>query len=234
MQAQRPTPVSDSLRTARTTLKRRRERAAYERQVVEAILDEALICHLGFTVAQQPYVIPTTYARIGDTLYLHGAAANRMLTNLAAGVPACVTVTLVDGLVLARSAFHHSMNYRSVVLLGTARAVTDLEEKRASMEALVEHVIPGRQASVRAPSDEELATTLVLALPIHEASAKVRTGAPIDDEADMILGCWAGEIPLRLVADPPRGDPALTPGIVPDPAARAYQRPGWPMPGSSA
>lgn len=216
----------DSLQTVRTTVKRRRERATYDRATVEAILDEALVCHLGFTLDDQPYVIPTTYARTGDTLYVHGAAANRALKSLASGLSACVTVTLIDGLVLARSAFHHSMNYRSVVLLGQARPVADLEEKRAAMVALIEHVVPGRQASVRAPSDEELQETLVLALPIREASVKIRTGPPIDDEADMARECWAGEIPLRQVAGRPITDPALPEGIVADPAAVSYRRSG--------
>jgi len=219
-------PQPDTLQTVRTTVKRRRERASYDRATVESILDEALVCHLGFTLGDQPYVIPTTYARMGSTLYVHGAAANRALKGLASGLSACVTVTLIDGLVLARSAFHHSMNYRSVVMLGQAHPITDLEEKRTAMIALVEHVIPGRQASVRGPSDEELRETLVLALPIREASVKIRTGPPIDDDADMTRECWAGEIPLRQVAGEPITDPALTQGIVADPAAVTYTRPG--------
>ena len=218
--------AASDLRTPRTTVKRRRERARYERAAVEAILDEALVCHLGFVAEGQPFVIPTTYARVGGTLYVHGAAAGRMLRALAGGVPACVTVTLVDGLVLARSAFHHSMNYRSVVLLGHARPVDDPAEKRAALAALVEHVVPGRTQAVRPPSATELQQTLVLAMPIAEASAKVRTGPPIDDPADVALPCWAGEIPLRLVTGAPVADPALAAGVAPERAVTAYRRPG--------
>jgi uncharacterized protein len=214
-----------SLRTARTTVVRRAQRGVYDRPVIDAILDEALVCHLGFVVDGQPYVLPTTYARVGDEVYVHGSAVNRMLRTLAAGVPACMTVTLLDGLVLARSAFHHSMNYRSVVLLGVARPVTEAAEKRRALEALVEHVLPGRFAAVRPPSPPELQATLVLALPITEASAKIRSGPPIDDAADLAMPCWAGEIPLRLTPAAPVADPSLTPGLEPGPTVTAYRRP---------
>ncbi len=187
-------------RTPRTTLKRLRQRGSYDAATVHAILDEALTCHVGFVADGQPYVIPTIHARAGDVLYVHGSAASRMLRTLAAGVPVCVTVTIVDGLVLARSAFHHSMNYRSVVILGTAVEVTDEAERLRAFETIVEHVVPHRWKDVRPPSAQELKATSVLRVPLVEASAKVRTGGPVDDAADMSWPCWAGQIPLRLVA----------------------------------
>jgi nitroimidazol reductase NimA-like FMN-containing flavoprotein (pyridoxamine 5'-phosphate oxidase superfamily) len=189
------------------------KRAEYDRDAIHAILDEALICHVGFAVDGQPYVIPTIHARIGARLYVHGAVANRMLRELGAGAPACVTVTLIDGLVIARSAFHHSMNYRSVVILGTATEVTDQEEKHAAMAAIVEHVVPGRMAETRAPSPREVNATRILRLPIDEASAKVRRGPPLDEEQDYALPHWAGELPLALRPLPPIADPRLAPGI---------------------
>lgn len=208
----------------RTTVERRPQRGVYNRAALEAILDEALICHVGFVIAGQPYVLPTIHARCGDQLLLHGAAANRMLTAASDGIPLCVTVTLLDGLVLARSAFHHSMNYRSAVILGIAQEIADHGAKLAAMQALVEHVTPGRWADTRHPSAEELRVTRILALPIDEASAKVRVGPPIDDEDDYALSLWAGVIPLGLVAGPPVADPRLRPGItVPDYAAH-YRR----------
>src|SRR5262245_5953593 len=161
--------------TARTRVRRRAMRGVYELETIHAILDEGLVCHVGFALEGQPFVLPMAYARIADALYVHGAAANRMLGALRDGVPACVTVTLIDGLVLARSAFHPSMNYRSVVILGIAREVTDPEERLAALEAIVEHMMPGRWDAVRPPTAPELAATLVLRLPIEEASAKVRT-----------------------------------------------------------
>jgi nitroimidazol reductase NimA-like FMN-containing flavoprotein (pyridoxamine 5'-phosphate oxidase superfamily) len=194
---------SDSLQSERTTVKRLPKRGAYERDVVYAILDEAPICHVGFVVDGAPVVIPTIHWREGDELYFHGSAASRMLRSLRGGVDACVTVTLLDGLVLARSAFHHSMNYRSVVVFGKAREVSDREEKLRALERLVEHIVPGRSAIVRPPNEGELRQTLVLALPLTEASAKVRTGGPIDDEEDYALPVWAGVVPMRLV----KGDP---------------------------
>lgn len=210
--------------TPRTQLRRLPERGRFDRDVVHAILDEALVCHVGFAVGGQPFVIPTTHARVGDRLYVHGSAASRMLRTLSGGVPVCVTVTLIDGLVLARSAFHHSVNYRSVVLLGTAEAVGDVAEKRAALDALIEHVVGGRGADVRPPTDNELRATLVLRLPIAEASAKVRTGPPLDDEADYARPGWAGVLPLSLTPGLPVPDPRLPEGVpVPESIAR-YRR----------
>ena len=196
--------------TARTTVKRRAARASYEVDRIHAILDEGLVCHLAYAVEGQPWVIPTTYGRIGDHLYVHGAAASRTLVALGRGLEACVTVTLLDGLVLARSAFHHSMNYRSVVIFGVAEPVTDVDEKAAALHAIVEHIVPGRWPAVRPPTPQELQVTAVLRLPIDEASAKVRAGGPIDDAEDMAQPCWAGVIPLRLTALPPVRDPQLS------------------------
>lgn len=187
-------------RTPRTQVRRYPKREVYDRAATYAILDEALICHIGFVAGGQPYVIPTIHARVDDRLYMHGSAASRMLRTLRGGIPACVTVTLLDGLVLARSAFHHSMNYRSVVILGTAEEVTDETERMRALEAVVEHVVSGRWADVRSPNPTELRATLVLRMPIEEASAKVRTGPPLDDEEDYALPCWAGEIPLSLAS----------------------------------
>lgn len=210
--------------TARTRLKRVPQRGEYEVGQIYQILDEALICQVGFAVKGQPYVIPTAYGRIGDRLYLHGSPASRMLRSLQAGIEVCVSVTLLDGLVLARSAFHHSMNYRSVVVFGTATVVESLAEKEAALKAFTEHVVPGRWDEVRSPTEAELKGTLVLALPLEEASAKVRTGPPVDDAADYELSVWAGEVPLRAVAQPPVPDPQLPsdraiPGYV-----KTYQR----------
>src|SRR5271157_1384407 len=185
----------------RVRLRRKRERGRYERSVIDAILDEALIAHLGITAEDgQPLVIPTLHARRGDLVYLHGSVAGRTLRALAAGALACLTVSLIDGLVLARSAMHHSANYRSVMLLGEARSVLEPEEKLAAFEAIVEHIVPGRWRDVRPPTDNELKATAVLAIPIEEASAKIRTGPPVDDEEDYALGAWAGVIPLTAAA----------------------------------
>lgn len=214
--------------TPRTTLRRLPERGSFKRAQLEAILDEALVCHVGFVEGGQPFVIPTTFARVGETLYIHGSAASRMLRELREGIPVCVTVTLLDGLVLARSAFHHSMNYRSVVVLGTATEVTDLAEKGRALEAIVEHVVPGRSADVRGPNEKEMRGTLVLALPLTEASCKVRSGPPKDEEVDYAIPCWAGEIPLRLVPQPLVADPKLAPGISAPPTVTAYKRPSHP------
>ncbi|HEV2271747.1 MAG TPA: pyridoxamine 5'-phosphate oxidase family protein [Steroidobacteraceae bacterium] len=199
--------------TQRTTLIRRPERGAYDRSIVNAILDEALICHVGFAIDGQPFVLPTTHARVDDQLYIHGSVGGRMLKTLRRGAPVCVTVTLIDGLVLARSAFHHSMNYRSVVILGGAREVADEAEKRRAFSALVDHVLAGRSTQTREASPQELKATSVLCVPIEEASAKVRTGPPIDDEADYALPYWAGVLPVRLQAQPPVADPRLPAGI---------------------
>lgn len=209
----------------RTRLRRLRERGRHDRATIEAILDEGFVCHLGFSDVRGPVVVPTAYARDGDLLYLHGAAGNAALQALRTGSAVCVTVTLVDGLVLARSAFHHSVNYRSVVVFATAVEVTDLEEKRRALEAIVEHIVPGRGAGTRAPTDLELRRTRVVRVPIDEASAKVRTGGPKDDPEDMELPVWAGEIPLRLCAGAPIAD-AAAPPVAPVPGhATAYRRP---------
>jgi nitroimidazol reductase NimA-like FMN-containing flavoprotein (pyridoxamine 5'-phosphate oxidase superfamily) len=183
--------------SVRTAVRRRSQRGRYERELVHAILDEALVCHVGFESEHGPVVLPTMHARLDDTLYLHGAVANAMLRTLAAGAPVCVTVTLLDGLVLARSAFHHSMNYRSVVVFGTATAVEDRDAKLAALEALIERIHPGRWTEARPPTDAELRQTLVVAVPLDEASAKVRSGPPVDDDEDYALDVWAGVIPLE-------------------------------------
>lgn len=199
--------------TEKTTLKRLPKRGEYDRAVVYQILDEAFICHVGFVVDGQPYVIPTGYARIGDTLYIHGSSASRMLRSLAEGIEVCVTVTLVDGLVLARSAFHHSMNYRSVVALGRATVVEDAGEKFAALEAFTEHIIARRWREVREPNEQEMRATLVLALPLNEVSAKVRKGPPIDDEEDLAIPVWAGVLPLQTTASAPVADELLSASI---------------------
>lgn len=226
MPATRPTsagPVSERVR-----LRRKRERGSYDREAIDAILDEALVAHLGIVGADgQPVVIPTLHARCGDVVYCHGSAASRTLRALREGAPACLTVSLIDGLVLARSAMHHSANFRSAMLFGVAREVCDEADKRAALRAIVEHIVPGRADHVRGPSANELKATAVLALPIEEASAKVRTGPPEDEEEDYALDVWAGVVPLRTVAGAPQPDPLLREGIaLPDHAA-AYGRPGW-------
>lgn len=206
-----------TLKSERTRVLRLPKRGAYDRGTVNEILDEAFICHVGFVADGQPYVIPTAYGRIDDTLYIHGSSASRMLRELSKGVDACVTVTIVDGLVLARSAFHHSINYRSVVVLGAATLLTDDDEKNRALEAITEHIVHGRWPEVRWPNEIELKATSVLKLPINEASAKVRTGPPIDDEEDYAMNVWAGVMPLSLTFGLPIGDERLTPGIpIPD------------------
>jgi nitroimidazol reductase NimA-like FMN-containing flavoprotein (pyridoxamine 5'-phosphate oxidase superfamily) len=174
--------------------------------MVYSILDEAFICHVGFAVEGRPFVIPTSYVRVEDRLYIHGSAASRMLRSLSDGISVCVTVTLIDGLVLARSAFHHSINYRSVVILGVATAVTGSDQKFSALKAFTEHVVPGRWAHVRQPDEQELKATNVLSLPLAEVSAKIRTGGPKDDEEDYAIPVWAGELPLRLLPGPPLAD----------------------------
>ena len=192
---------------ARTTVARHPERGVYDREAIYRILDEALICHVGFVHEGHPFVIPTIHARSGDTLYVHGSPASRMLQELGAGVDVCVTVTLLDGLVLARSVYNHSMNYRSVLVLGRARVLREPADKLAALEAVVEHLVPGRWSDARQPTKKELAGTLVLALPLDEASAKVRTGPPMDFEADLELPVWAGVIPVALHTGTPEGPP---------------------------
>ncbi len=192
--------------TERTQVKRLPKRGNYDRETVYSILDTAFVCHVGFSVDGQPFVIPTNYGRSGDTLYLHGSAASRMLKTLSGGVPVCVTVTHVDGLVLARSAFHHSVNYRSVVILGKAQLVEDPAEKMEALRIFTEHVMKGRWNDVRIPTEQELKATIVLSLALEEVSAKVRTGGPIDDEADYALPVWAGVLPLETVAKRPLPD----------------------------
>jgi hypothetical protein len=210
--------------TPRSTLHRLPDRARYDRATIDAILDEGLVCHVGFLADGHPCVIPMNYARSGDRLYLHGSGGSRMLRALAEGAGVCVTVTLLDGLVLARSAFNHSMNYRSVVILGKARELTDRQEKLAALAAFMDHVLPGREASVRGPSESELRGTRVLEVPIHEASAKLRTGPPKDDPEDLGRDCWAGVIPLRLVAGEPCAAPDLRADLAIPDAVRNYAR----------
>jgi uncharacterized protein len=192
--------------TDRTQVKRLPKRGNYDRETVYSILDTAFVCHVGFSVDGQPFVIPTNYGRSGDTLYLHGSAASRMLKTLSDGVPVCVTVTHVDGLVLARSAFHHSVNYRSVVILGKAQLVEDPAEKMEALRIFTEHVMKGRWNDVRIPTEQELKATTVLSLQLEEVSAKVRTGGPVDDEPDYALPVWAGVLPLETVAKTPLPD----------------------------
>ena len=201
-----PTSLDSSNPTPRTRVVREPQRAVYDRDAVNQILDEAFLCHIGFVADGQPFVIPTSYGRDGDVLYIHGSAASRMLRNLDQGVPLCITVTLVDGLVLARSVFNHSMNYRSVVILGTAALVADPAEKLSALRALSEHILPHRWDDSRQPNEKELKATSVLRLPISEFSAKVRVGPPVDDEEDYSFPTWAGVIPLEMISGTPIRD----------------------------
>ncbi|MBD0338867.1 MAG: pyridoxamine 5'-phosphate oxidase family protein [Thermoleophilia bacterium] len=209
----------------RTTVRRHPERGVYDRAAIDAILDEALCCHVGFVNDGRPFVIPTIHTRAGDTLYLHGSPASRMLRTLGGGIDVCVTVTILDGLVLARSVYNHSMNYRSVVVLGSARPVEERAEKLAALEAIVEHVAAGRSADARPPSDKELAGTTVLAISLDEASAKVRSGPPKDFDEDVSLPIWAGVVPLELAAGPPESARDLPAGLTVPGYAREYRRP---------
>jgi uncharacterized protein len=210
--------------TERTTLKRLPKRGVYDREIVYGILDEGFICHVGFTIDGQPFVIPTGYARVEDQLYIHGSQVSRMLRTLSEGIDVCVTVTLVDGLVLARSAFHHSINYRSVVVFGNATLVDARSAKLAALLAFSEHVIRGRWDDVREPTEQELKATTVLSLPLTEASAKVRTGPPVDDEEDYGLDVWAGVLPLKTFAGAPINDPRLREDIEPPAYTLNYSR----------
>lgn len=210
--------------TERTRVVREPHRGAYDRETIYAILDQAFVCHIGFAIEGQPYVIPTMFARVGDAVYFHGSAASRMLRSLGAGIPACLTATLTDGLVLARSVFNHSMNYRSVVALGTAMLVDDSVEKLAALRAFTEKILPGRWNEARQPSEKELKATSILRLPLAEASAKMRVGPPEDDEEDYALPVWAGVIPLHLAAGAPIRD-ARCEASTPVPAyAEHYRR----------
>jgi nitroimidazol reductase NimA-like FMN-containing flavoprotein (pyridoxamine 5'-phosphate oxidase superfamily) len=199
--------------TERTQVRRLPKRGVYEREQIHAILDKGFVCHLGFAVDGQPYVIPTGYARLGEQVYVHGSAASRMLRSLDRGIDVCLTVTLIDGFVLARSAFHHSMNYRSVVVLGKARVVDDADEKREALRCFTNHIVPGRWEEVRQPTVQELKATSVLALALDEVSAKVRTGPPVDDEEDYALPVWAGVVPLHTEFGAPLADERLAAGV---------------------
>jgi nitroimidazol reductase NimA-like FMN-containing flavoprotein (pyridoxamine 5'-phosphate oxidase superfamily) len=212
--------------TKRTKVQRLPDRGKYDYQTVFSILDEGFVCHVGFVVDGQPFVIPTNYGRIDKTLYLHGSSASRMLRTIANGIQVCVTVTLVDGLVLARSAFHHSVNYRSVVILGRAVPLETPEEKMRVLEVFTNHVVPGRWKDIRQPTEAELKATSVLALPLEEASAKVRVGPPKDDEPDYTLPIWAGVLPLTVLPGPPISDPQLISGLEPPANVRNYSRNG--------
>jgi uncharacterized protein len=223
-----PVPAS-AAPSERVRLRRKRERGSHERAAIDAILDEALIAHVGIADEHgQPFVIPTLHARIGDAVYLHGSTASRTLRALRDGAPACLTVSLLDGLVLARAAMHHSANYRSVMLLGHARVVESEQEKLLALEAIVEHIVPGRSAEARPPSENELKATSVLAMAIDEASAKIRSGPPQDDEEDYALPIWAGVIPLVTEARAPQPDPRLDPTIAAPLSATDYRRPASP------
>ncbi len=206
--------------SARTQVRRLPERGAYEPAVVHAILDATFLCHIGFVHDGAPVVLPTGYGRRGDDLYLHGSSASRMLRTLRAGVDLCCTVTILDGLVLARSVFHHSMNYRSVVVFGRATTVEDSVEKLAALAVIANHIAPGRWDAARHPNPQELKATLVLKLPLAEASAKLRTGPPKDEEEDYALPVWAGVIPAHLAFGDPEPDPRLSPGVPPPPRVR--------------
>ena len=209
----------------KTRIRRHPERGAYDRDTIDPILDEALICHVAWVNSEgEPRVIPTIHVRDGDTLYIHGSQASRTLRAARTDIPLCIEATIIDGLVLARSTPQHSLNYRSVIVYGTAREVTDAGEMDRAQRLLVEHVVPGRTAEVRMPTDKELKETAILAVPLDEASAKIRSGPPVDPEEDRSLDVWAGVLPLRTVAGPPEADPLLTPGIAPPAYLEAYAR----------
>ena len=216
----RETPPSE-----RTRVKRHPERGAYDRATIDGILDEALFCHVGYVADGHPRVIPTIHARVADTLYVHGSNASRTLRTIKGGDEVCIVTTLLDGLVLARSAFMHSMNFRSVVVYGRTREVSDREEKWMAQKALVDHVCAGRSDQVRMPTDDELRQTTILAVPLEEASAKLRTGPPKDDEADYDLPVWAGVLPMATVPQTPQDDPRIGDGLEPPPNVTGYRRP---------
>ena len=210
--------------TERTRVVREPHRGVYDRETIYRILDEGIVCHVGFSPDAQPFVIPTLYARVGDTIYFHGSAASRMLRGAASGIPVCITVTLTDGLVLARSVFNHSMNYRSVVALGQAMLVDQPEEKLEALRAFTEKILPGRWDDARQPNDKELKATSILKLPLTEVSAKIRSGPVQDDEEDYTLRVWAGIVPLQLQADAPIRDERCDPAIPTPPYAANYHR----------
>jgi len=211
--------------TPRATVRRAEQRASYDRTTIYRILDEALVCHIGFIDDGQPYVIPMNHVRVGDRLCVHGSPASRILQRLSAGADACITVTLLDGLVLARSAMHHSVNYRSAVILARGEPMQDRQEKERVLQALVEHVVPGRWEDVRKPTEQEVAATAIVSFPLDEASAKVRSGPPADDENDYSLPVWAGVIPVALTHSAPVPDPRLPASVDVPPYIAAYSRP---------
>ncbi|HEX9121820.1 MAG TPA: pyridoxamine 5'-phosphate oxidase family protein [Actinomycetota bacterium] len=219
-------PAELSPSSERTRVRRHPERGAYDRATIDAILDEALYCHVGYVEQERPRVIPTIHVRRGDTLYVHGSNASHTIRTLKNGAEVCLVATLLDGLVLARAAFSHSMNYRSVVVYGPAREVTDPTEKWEAQKALVEHVCAGRSEQARMPNERELDQTTILAIQMREASAKIRTGPPKDDEADHDLLVWAGVLPLRTVPGEPEADPHLPPGLAAPENVTRYRRPG--------
>ncbi|MHB8328473.1 MAG: pyridoxamine 5'-phosphate oxidase family protein [Acidimicrobiales bacterium] len=214
--------------TPRSTLHRKRDRGSHDRELIYDILDEGLVCHVGFIDEASVVVVPTTYARVDDRLYLHGAAANAMLGRLASGTVACVTVTLLDGLVFSRSAFHHSMNYRSVMLFGQGAKVEDEAEKRAAVLGIIDHMAPGRSGDVRLPSPSELRATSVVRFPISEGSAKIRAGGPIEEHEDLDLPIWAGQLPLAVKASAPVPDSGLPEQLGLPPYVRGYERSRYP------
>ncbi len=214
--------MSAFAQTDRTRVRRLPARASYDAETVHAILDAGLVCHVGFVESGRPIVIPTAYARVGDAVVFHGSSKSRTLLAATGGAELCISVALIDGLVLARSAFHHSINYRSVVLFGRATEITERDRKLTALEAFTERLYPGRWASVRSPNEQELKATLVLELPLREAVAKVRTGGPIDDEEDMTWPVWAGVMPLRLAPGAPEPAPELAPGLAPPATAWPY------------
>jgi len=216
--------TNEFIPTDRTQVQRLPKRGVYDREEVYRILDEGLVCHVGFTADGQTYVIPTMYARVGDAIYFHGSAASRMLRGVATGLNVCVTVTLADGLVLARSVFNHSMNYRSVVALGNAVIVDAPDEKLGALRAFTEKILPGRWSDARRPNEKELKATSILRLPLNEVSAKVREGDVEDDAEDYALKVWAGIVPLRLVAGEPVRDARCDEGIATPEYAKRFQR----------
>jgi len=213
-------------KTVRTRIRRAPKRAAYDRKTIHAVLDAGLVCHVGYVIDGQPYVTPTAYWREGERLYWHGSSASRMLRHLKRGVPACLTVTHLDGLVLARSGFHHSLNYRSVMAFGSAELVPSADKRRL-LDNFVERLLPGRNAELRPPTAQEIKATTVLTMPLAEVSAKIRTGAPVDDEEDYGIPCWAGVVPLTTVVGTPEADPRLMPGIAPPGYLEDFERFGW-------